>query len=292
MIYLILFILLVLAVPFFPYFYFFLTNIFNIICYGCKDIFEYIKYKKYNNFTKYGRIVLYSASGTQVFGSGKTLSMIKQIRGIYKHYNGLKVYDFDSEQFVTQKIHIISNVELYDIPYIRFQNVNQFIDIDKFGFGPMDITIFVLDESGAIFNSRQFRDNIGTEMLTRLLQSRKNKCCLYMTSQRLQFTDKLLREILSNVVECRKIWRICFNKVFNAIDLEYALNPNIVKSTSLNIWFSKDKDYNSYNTYQLVEQLRKDYNPDDYLSTEEILVSYGEATHNKEVATNIKKKYR
>ena len=109
------------------------------------------------------------------------------------------MWDSDQEKFVVQKIHIISNVELYNVPYVKFTGVNQIIDIDKFGFDSQDITIYLLDESGAIFNSRNFRDNISTEFLTRLLQSRKNKCCLYMTSQRFQFTDKILREVCNMV---------------------------------------------------------------------------------------------
>lgn len=173
--------------------------------------------------------------------------------------------------------------------YIPFSSVNQFIDIDKYNFDSMDITIFMLDESGAIFNSRQFKDNISSDMLTRLLQSRKNKACLYMTSQRLQFTDKILREICSQVYECKKTWRIMKNTCYNALDLEYALNPQLVKPKFTRYWFATDKSFKRYNTYQLVEMLNKNYEP---LSNEEILARRGVNEGSLENSTRIKRKYR
>lgn len=285
-------ILLVSFIFFYDYIIFIFTNFHNLFIYSFKDLYGFFKYKKYNNFNNYGRILLYSGSGTQVFGSGKTLSMIRDVINIYKLYNNKQVYDFEKGCFVTQKIHIISNVELFDVPYIKFEGVNQFIDIDKFNFGSMDICIYVLDESGAIFNSRQFRDNISTEFLTKLLQSRKNKCALFMTSQRLQFTDKILREICSCVIACRKKWRIVFNYEYNPLDLEYALNPEIVKPLLRRIWFATDKVFKSYNTYQLVDKINKNYNPNDFLTTKEILDTYGSNDGFKGNSTRIKRKYR
>lgn len=38
---------------------------------------------------------------------------------------------------------------------------------------PDDVTLFVFDEVGAIWNSRNYKDNISTELLKRLLQVRK-----------------------------------------------------------------------------------------------------------------------
>ena len=134
------------------------------------DIRDYFKFKKYNRFTNYGVITMFTASGTQVFGSGKTISMIKDVIRIYKQYNNKLVYDPDEQVFKTQHIHIISNVELNGIPYIKFTGVNQFVDIDKYNFDSMDVAIYVLDESGAVFNSRQFKNNISSEMLTRLFR--------------------------------------------------------------------------------------------------------------------------
>lgn len=273
------------------YITFFIFNIQHFIVYGFRDIRNYFKHKKYNTFNRIGRIVMYTGSGSQVFGSGKTLSMIKYATSVYKRYNGKVVYNEDDEEYQVQHIHIISNVELYGIPYIPFTGVNQFIDIDKYEFGPSDVTIFVLDESGALFNSREFRDNISPEFLTKLVQSRKNKCLMLMTSQRLQFTDKVLRQICSSVVACRKYWRIIVNENYNALDLEYALNPEYVKSTSLDLWFAEDKHFKLYNTYQLVDKIRKNYKPGMFLNTKEILETYGESSESLPTGST-KRKYR
>lgn len=257
-------------VPFLRYVIF---NLHLVIPWGLKDISNYFKLKKYNLCHEYGIIRLNSARYNQVFGNGKTLSLVKKAISVYKKYNDLLVYDEISKKFVRQKIHIISNVELYDIPYIKWVGEEQFINIDKYDFGNMDIVIFLLDESGAIFNSRSFRNNISMEFLTRLLQSRKHKMCLYMTSQRFQFTDKILRECCSTVTTCRKFWRIIETCEYDAYELENCSNIRMIRPLSTSFWFATDKDYHSYNTYQLVDGLSK--NPSDYLDTREVLETYG-----------------
>lgn len=253
------------------YFIYAVFHLKTFLTYTFKDIFNYFKFKKYNNYTNYGVITMYCASGTQVFGSGKTLSMVKHVISIYKRYNNKLVWSSSEEKFVVQHIHIISNVDLKTVPFIKFDNVNQFIDIDKFNFGDMDIILYVLDESGAIFNSREFRSNISSEMLTRLLQSRKNKCCLFTTSQRFNFTDKILRQICCVVYECSKKWRFVRLKAFNPLDLEFAYNPEIIKPRSSMLFFCTDDIYNSYDSYQIIEDLNKKYTP---ISDKEILETY------------------
>ena len=258
-------------------FVFIITNLFTIIKWIIKDSVKYIRHKEYNVCKEYGMIRLNCATSSQVFGCGKTLMLVLRAKYIYKRYNDKIVWSDDINKFVLQKVHIISNVELYDIPYIKFKDINQFIDIEQFGFPDQDITIFLLDESGCIFNSRKYRDNISTEFLTRLLQSRKHKVALYMTSQRFQFTDKILREVCNDVTMCRKWWRIVKTARYDAYELENAVNPSMIKAKSVTYHFIHDKDYHSYNSYQLVEYLRKDYNPDDFLDTKEILETYGDS---------------
>lgn len=270
------FIFFIFTLVFFPNIYsFFLPNIPNFLSWGFHDIFLYFKHKEYNRCREWGMIRLNCSDGQQVFGCGKTLLLVMRARYIYRRYNDKFVYNQNKGIFVKQKIRIISNVELYDIPYIKFTDVNQLIDIDKFEFGDDDVTIYLLDESGAIFNSRNYRNNISTDFLTRLLQSRKNKVALYMTSQRFEFTDKILREVCHTVTTCHKYWRIVKHTDYNANELENAVNPKLVKPKSISYTFCKDSDYHSYNSYQLVEELRKKYTPDSYLDTKEILDTYG-----------------
>lgn len=251
-------------------FIFFLTE-YRLVPYLIHDIYFYFKHKKYNNCNENGRIRLNCASGTSVFGSGKTLDIVKRALTMKKRYDGLQVWDEKQGCFVTQHINIISNVELKGVEYIKFTHIGQIVDIEKYNFGSMDITIFLLDESGAIFNSRDYKNNISPEFLTSLLQSRKNKIALYMTSQRFQFTDKILREVCSTVNQCRMYWRIVRIQTFDAYQLENAYNDTLIRPLKTTFWLATNKDYDSYNSYQLIENMRKDYEPNKYLGTAEIL---------------------
>lgn len=254
------------------------------------DIYRYIRYKKYNNCNEYGLIRLNSAKTSQVFGCGKTLSLVRQARYIYNRYNNKKVWDEDSKKFVIQHIRIISNVNLYDVPYYRWVGESQFIDIDKLGFEKQDIIIYLLDEAGAIFNSRSFRKNISMEFLTRLLQSRKNKMALYMTSQRFQFTDKILRESCSYVTTCKKIWRIIELCDYDAYEVENVSNVSLLNPINRRYWLATDNDYHSYDSYQLIEQLKKDNESGNLLSTDEVLATYGDSTTDISMSTHLNKK--
>ena len=256
-----------------------------------KDIYYYFKHKRYNECPEFGKIRLNCACGSHVFGSGKTLDIVKTALDIYRKYDGLQVWDADKKKFVTQRIHIISNVQIFGVNYIPFKDIGQLIEIEKYKFGSMDVTIFLLDESGAIFNSRDYKNNISPEFLTSLLQSRKNKVALYMTSQRFIFTDKILREICGIVNECKMFWRIVTIKSYDAYQLENAINSNLIMPKKVRLWLAKDSDFKSYNSFQLIENMRKTYEPGKYLGTEEILAKSSTDGDLSRVTT-LKKIYR
>ena len=249
----------------------FIFTEYRLVPYALHDIFYYFKHKNYNLCKEFGRIRLNCASGSSVFGSGKTLDIVKRALTIKKRYDGLQVWDSEQKKFVIQHINIISNVELYGVEFIRFKDISQLIDIESYNFGSMDVTIFILDESGAIFNSRDYKNNISPEFLTSLLQSRKNKICLYMTSQRFMFTDKILREVCATVNQCRMYWRIVRIQTFDAYQLENAYNDSLIRPLHTRYWLATDKDFASYNSFQLIENMRKNYEPNQYLGTAEIL---------------------
>lgn len=265
-----------------------ITHPITTISYLVKDGVNYFRHKKYNECNEFGKIRMNVASGSQVFGCGKTLSLVNYAVRIYKKYNGLQVWSNKYGRFVTQHIHIISNVNLYDVPFIPWESEKQFTELEKYGFPEQDITIFLLDEIGTIFNSRNFKDNISPEFLTKLLQSRKNKMCLYSTTQRFLFTDKILRESCSVVTTCSKFWRFITLSDYNAYDLENTTNPALLKPIRSYIWLATDDDYNSYDTEQLIERLKKQNEQGDFLSTEEILNTRGSSVAGMD---NISKKH-
>ena len=256
----------------FPVVPFVIFHLHNVIPYGIKDIFNFFKYKKYNECRDYGKVVTICASGTKVFGSGKTLSGVHALRYIYNKYDGLEVWNATEKRFVIQHIHIISNVELTDIPFTYFGNEQQLIEVEQ---PEMDVTIFFLDEASSIWNSRNFKDNISTDLLTSLLQCRKNKIALFTTSQRFIFQDKLIRQITSEVWEAYKIWRVVRLQTFDAYDMENCTNVQLLKAIATSFWFVKDSDFEAYDTSAIVERLKKMNENHELLSGKEVLDNQG-----------------
>lgn len=260
-----------------------------IFKWGIHDLILFIGHKRYNECHEYGRLISICADGSKVFGSGKTLTGVHAIREIYKRYNGLTVWNPTEKRFVKQHIHVISNVELTDIPYTLFENERQLLDIDT---PEMDVTLFFLDEASTIWNSRNYKDNISHELLTNLLQCRKHKMALITTSQRFIFQDKLIREITSEVWQCRKMWRIQQLKMFDAFAMENCTNPVLLKPLSTSFWFIKDDDFKAYDTNAVVERLKKKNEEGGFISNSEILESQGNRENSPELLNGLSRKGR
>jgi len=206
-------------------------------------------------------------------------------RCVYNRYNGLSVWNEDKQAFVTQNIHIISNVELLDVPYTPFVSAEQMKNVEQ---EEDDITLFVFDEVGAIWNSRNYKDNISTELLKRLLQVRKNKIGILCTAQRFKFVDALLRQITGSLFCVNKTWRILSVREYDAVSFENCDNIDMIKPLSKSYKFVFNKDYAAYDTSALVDDLKKK----DMLTDAEILAAQGVIEPNIDFATGIKKRYR
>ena len=97
-----------------------LSHLPKVCFYAFTDFKKYIKYKRWNEFDGYGRMDIYIADDAKPFGSGKTLNMVSDALSVYNHYNDVEVYDFDSDCWVMQYVHIISNVDLIGVPFIFY----------------------------------------------------------------------------------------------------------------------------------------------------------------------------
>lgn len=269
-------------VPIIP---FCIKHFYHIVTNGVVDIYKYFKHKEYNRCKAYGKIYMITAHRNKVFGSGKTLDMTMVARNIYNRYNGLPVWNEDKQTFVTQNIHLISNVELLDVPYTPFISAEQIKNVEQ---DEDDVTIFVFDEVGAIWNSRNYKDNISTELLKRLLQVRKNKIGIICTAQRFKFVDALLRQITGSLYCINKMWRILSIREFDAVSFENCDNLDMLKPLSKSYKFVFDKDYAAYDTSAIVDDLKKK----DMLTDAEILSAQGVIEPNIDFATGIKKRYR
>lgn len=262
-----------------------IKHFYHIVTNGTVDIYKYFKYKKYNECKSYGRIYMITAYRNKVFGSGKTLDMTMLARQIFNKYDGLPVWSESEKKFVTQHIHLISNVELLDVPYTPFVSAEQMKNVSQ---EEQDVTIFVFDEVGAIWNSRNYKDNISTELLKRLLQVRKNKIGIICTAQRFKFVDALLRQITGSLYCVNKVWRILSIREFDAVSFENCDNVDMLKPLSKSFKFVFDRDYAAYDTSAIVDDLKKK----DMLTDAEILTAQGVIEPDIDFATGIKRRYR
>lgn len=277
--------IIVFVVVYVPIVPFCIKHFYHIATNGAVDIYTYFKHKEYNRCHFFGRIYMITAYRNKVFGSGKTLDMTMVARYVYNRYNGLPVWNEDKQTFVTQHIHLISNVDLLDVPYTPFISAEQMKNVEQ---EEDDITIFVFDEVGAIWNSRNYKDNISTELLKRLLQVRKNKIGIICTAQRFKFVDALLRQITGSLYCVNKTWRILSVREYDAVSFENCDNIDMLKPLSKKYKFVFDKDYLAYDTSAIVDDLKKK----DMLTDAEILSAQGVIEPNIDFATGIKKRYR
>lgn len=244
---------------------------FKTVYYTIVDCLKWMRYKQWD-VCRTGQLIAYVG----LFGKGKTLSAVHYIIKKYKRYNGRKVYDFARKKWVTQVVHVISNVEL-SIPFEHFTGLVQIVQAAE-RFKELDAEndtltcIFVLgDEFSVQLNSRSFKSNIDPLFLNTLLTCRHHHITLVYTSQRFNHVDALLRQVTSFVVTCDKKWRFMVHGQYDAFALENATDPTLVKPLRRFGWFVCDKDYNAYDTLACVGNLTKSCQSGDMLSEDEIL---------------------
>ena len=249
---------------------------FASIHYAVMDIYHYISWNLrywYNG----GILNCYAAH----FGRGKTLTVTHFIRLLFKKYNNRRVYDRSRKKWVLQKVHIISNVHLTDVPYEELVSLSQVvccawknkkIDVDQ---NTRTIVLVLLDEASSQLNSRNFKSNIDADFLNTLITSRHFAMSIYYTSQKFKLVDALLRSVTQRVVVCDKIWRYMVMNYYDADEMEYAVNPTLVKPVRRKGFFVKDKDYNAYDTLATVGNLKKAVDSGEMMTEEEILTMRG-----------------
>jgi len=139
-------------------------------------------------------------------GEGKTLSMIDRLE---KHLiAGRKVYT-NTPFFFERKV--------YDGKGLATKSYDYWPDLDKYGYRPKYLdfnkfnkalrnerdVIFALDEA-SIMLSNYFWQSIDMNLIQRLAQSRKQGIDIYYTTQKLKHSLSRLRDLTSEVIECKK----------------------------------------------------------------------------------------
>lgn len=248
-----------------------ITHPLKTLYYAIVDFYNYFKEHRYDKMVT-GKLICYTA----LFGGGKTLSCVHYVNSLYHRYNNKKVYDVDRQKFVTQKIHIISNVDL-TIPFERFTSLSQVVRVSQ-RFKEMDeindtltCTIVLGDEFSVQMNSRNFKSNIDPLFLNTLLTCRHHHIMLIYNAQRFSHVDALLRQVTTYVVECHKIWRVVIQTTYDAYTLENSSDPTSVKSLGSSGWFVSDNDFALYDTLACVGNLKRSYEENDMMSEIEII---------------------
>lgn len=248
-----------------------LLHPFKTCYYSVLDLINYFRQHRYDAMET-GKLICYTA----LFGGGKTLSCVHYINSLYDRYNDKKIFDINRKKWVTQKVHIISNVDI-NRPYEKFYSLAQIVrvaekfrDIDEKN-DTLTCTVVLGDEFSVQMNSRSFKTNIDPLFLNTLLTCRHHHIMLVYNSQRFGHVDKLLRDVTTYVVECKKVWRVCIQRTYDAYVLENTSDPTTVKSIGRHGWFISNKDYESYDTLACVGNLIKAVNEGDMDSEIEII---------------------
>lgn len=259
--------------PFLAAFYFF------------KDLYQWFKFKKWRNLQT-GKIIAYVA----LFGHGKTLSVVHYVRSLYDRYNDRLVYDVFRHQWVIQKVHIISNVQL-SIPYEDFQSLAQVVqaatyweqyDLEN---GTLTNILVLGDEFSVQMNSRNFKSNIDPLFLNTLLTCRHHHITLVYDAQRFNQVDALLRQVTSYVVSCHKVWRVLVSDKYDAWKLENSNDPSKIRPMLRFGWFIRDRDFAAYDTLATVGNLAHSCKMGDMISDDEILSRQG--NNNLDVSVSV-----
>lgn len=252
-----------------PFWRMFFRHLFEIYFHAMKDTALYFIERKYEKFPYFG-IDLFCG----LFGHGKTLSISHRCEQIYKAFGKDTLF--------------ISNYHLENIPYVELTNFKQLVQIGEDENAPYKNVVVCIDEVETVLNNRNYA-NFPLEMLTPLCQMRKRHMYIMASSPRFFQVDKLFRTLCTNVFLCDKFWRFQHCQAFDAWDLEQGQNHHLIKRVANIWWFVRDKDYNSYNTEQMISKTMAS----DFISNDESIQRKGlDAMSNADAIMNPSRKLK
>ena len=216
-----------------PFFRCLVKNVHFVGGYSVLDLID--KFKNRNNleFDLYGIDMFIG-----MFGHGKTLSMTHKANKIYKRYGN--------------SVRFISNYELKNIPYIPLINFEQLCDLGDDESEYIG-TVVLIDEISSVLNNRAFA-KFPMDLLSLLMQQRKRRVYIMCSAQRQKMVDIIFRNITTYCIDCRKFWRFCNLRYYDAWDYENAPNIQVLKPKFNYWWFVRNKDFDSYDTSQMISR--------------------------------------
>lgn len=246
------------------------------IYYAITDIYFYIKYHKWNNY-KTGVFDCYDANMGSVFGSGKTLSCVYKVRSIFFKYHNKQVFDIHRKKWVTQRVHILTNLTMNNLPFEKLENLGQIVSccekMQKYDQENDTLTCIVvlIDECQNQLHCRSFKDNLSPLMLKSLTECRHFNMSIFYDAPRFNQVDALLRQCTSQNIKNNKVWRWQCQTVYDASDVENASNLNLIKPIKKSGFFIQNDLFDEYDTKEIIDNLVKAKDRDDFLSDQEVL---------------------
>lgn len=189
-----------------------------------------------------GSIVGFCSSKYSVFGSGKTLSMVRYLTRL-KEYRAHTYF-------------ILTNIDInISRPDFHFHHISSFEDICfyleeyKKHYSRDEYTVYIcLDELACLMNSRDFQSNFTKDFLAKLVTCRHYNANLIYTAQRFDMIDRTFRTLSLTTVLCRKIfWRFFSQSYYYSCDLERA-DDSVLKPYARHFYFRNDK-ISCYDTF-------------------------------------------
>ena len=272
-------------------------NLHNIGIYTVYDLYTYIKEKKWQKFNKYGIDMFIG-----MFGHGKTLSMTHKARKLYKKFGNDLLFISNYKLIDIPYVPLINFNQLVELgedkprfleddetppPYYFDESgnvkaeyrrkVKTGIDDDGNPIYERKVlrpvykgTVVLIDEIESVLSHRNYA-NFPLQLLYTLTQQRKKHVYIMCSAQRFFMVDKLFRSITTQVVDCNKYWRLQHMVYYDAWDYENAMNVQLIKQQFNVWWFVKNKDFNCYDTEQMISKNMAE----DFISNEESLTRIG-----------------
>lgn len=176
-------------------------------------------------------------------GAGKTISLVQYVQRLCKRYPQVKVC-------TNMDLVLPPGIEVYP-----WEGVKSFSDISN-GYAGV---IYVIDEIHLEFNSLESK-RMDSSIFTTVSQQRKQRKHIVGTSQVFTRIAKPFREQFKYAVICRSLFG-CFqlNTLVDARNAAERDGEIVASSIRRFFWFHRPELYGSYDTYAVVQRLRKEW---------------------------------
>lgn len=217
---------------------------------GNKDFRNLVRVYKYKNEFFKNNPDYFHPSGFLTFcgdqGEGKTLSAVQYIKQLCDTY---------------PKAILVSNVEIKGISntviyYETYDELMKYMDTIRNGlFG----VIFFIDEIQTLFNALLKR-GMDIRVIENISQLRKQRKHIIGTAQRFMKIDKVLREQMKTCIFCHCYFGMIQRNEF--IDVSQGTEKDgkfVYKVKESYLWFHYPEIYESYDTYKIISNARKEF---------------------------------